>query len=120
MSEYKIQSIIFNKKILPEQNAKEWLKEHKYKVGKVESKSHYYRFRQISPAHISKQGYNKYKMQEIGNGIYLVLAFKCEKEKGGKLSVKHIKGFINNSYKKDADKNMDNWVLDKSLDNDYA
>jgi hypothetical protein len=59
-------------------------------------------------------------LNAINKGIYLVLAFKCEKEKGGKLSVKHIKGFINNSYKKDADENMDNWALDKSLSNDYA
>jgi len=36
------------------------------------------------------------------------LTFKGDKEKGGKLSVKHIKGFINNSYKKDADEKMDN------------
>ena len=48
------------------------------------------------------------------------LTFKGDKEKGGKLSVKHIKGFINNSYKKDADEKMDNQILDKFLSNDYA
>jgi hypothetical protein len=120
MADCKLQSIIFNKKSFTEQSASKWLKQNKIQNDKVDSKSHYYRFRQISPAHINKLGFNKYRMKEIGNGIYLVLALKGEKEEGGKLSVKHIKGFINNSYKKDADENIDNWALDKSLSNDYA
>ena len=36
----------------------------------------------------------------------MIIAFKGEKEEGRKLSVKHIKGFIKNSYKKEADEKL--------------
>ena len=92
----KIKSIVFNKNSFLESNAREWFKQNKYKISKVDSKSHYYKFKQLNPAYLKRRGFNEYEMKEVENGIYFILAFKGEKE-GGKLSVKHIKGFINNS-----------------------
>jgi len=68
MNTYKLQSIIFNKKQFTEQDAKHWLQTHKYKIGKVDTKTDYYRFRQISPSYINKQGYNKYYKKNVYSG----------------------------------------------------
>ena len=55
MSNSKIQSTVFNKKCFSEQAAREWLKQNKYKISKVYSKSQYYKFKQLNPAYLKKQ-----------------------------------------------------------------
>ena len=41
-------------------------------------------------------------------------------QKGGKLKVGHIKQFLKSSYDKQPTENIDDFILDKSLSNDYA
>ena len=64
-----------------------------------------------------KKQYNKAENKE--EFIADLVEFLDSKNKdtlfGGLLSVKHIKGLINNSYKKKADDNFDGWILDKEL-----
>lgn len=45
----KVQSIIFNKDKYSINDAKRWLREHKFKVEKVDETMDYYRFRQMAP-----------------------------------------------------------------------
>ena len=82
MSEYKIQSVLFNKnKYTPEQ-AEIWLKDHKFKLKKIDKTENYLRFRQYSPAYLKKLGYTEIRNQRIGKitdkepQIYLVLCYK--------------------------------------------
>jgi hypothetical protein len=73
---YKIQSVIFNKDKFNKKNSEKWLIDHKYKIKKVDITDNYLRYRQLSPSYIKKQGYDKYRNKDIGNGIILVIAYK--------------------------------------------
>lgn len=78
---YKIQSILFNKK-----NdltfCVYWLKYNNFKIEKVDETEHYYRFRQISPDTLRKQGYKKFitKLIDEDNDIKYIIAYKNENE----------------------------------------
>ena len=45
---------------------------------------------------------------------------KASYKKGGDLPVKHIQEFLRESYNKNAKENVDGYILDKDISNDYA
>lgn len=75
ISNYKIQSVIFNKKMFDKNNSIEWLKKHNYKFNKIDETKNYLRFRQINPSYIKKIGYNKYETIDLNNGVLLIGAY---------------------------------------------
>ena len=73
---YKIQSVLFNKnKISLEDSIKKVL-EMGYKVKKVDETKNLYRFRQIPPITLKKQGFTNYHNKKISPLITLVIAYK--------------------------------------------
>ena len=73
---YKIQSVLFDKNKISLEDASKWIIEHKYKIKKVDETKNLYRFRQIPPTTLKKQGYNVYRNLSITPIITLVLAYK--------------------------------------------
>ena len=74
---YKIVSIYIPKKHYTLENAKSFLKTHKYKINKIDDSEGYYKFQQLTSKTLRKYGYNDYKTKQLGNsGILLILAYK--------------------------------------------
>ena len=74
---YKIVSIYIPKKHYTLQNAKSFLKTHKYKINKIDDSEGYYKFQQLTSKTLRKYGYNDYKTKQLGkSGILLILAYK--------------------------------------------
>jgi hypothetical protein len=73
---YKVQSVLFNKKNMTLQKAIKWLIENNYKVKKVDETKSLYRFRQISPSVLAKEGYTNYRNHVLNENIILVLVYK--------------------------------------------
>jgi hypothetical protein len=73
---YKVQSVLINKNKINLSNATKWVLEKGYKVKKVDETKNLYRFRQIPPITLEKQGYNIYRNLVISPEITLVLAYK--------------------------------------------
>jgi hypothetical protein len=82
-SNYVVQSVIFKNEMFSVSKAKKWLKEHKYKVVKVDKTSGMLRFRQIDPMEVENMGYTEYRTKSLGNsGVELVLVYKPTKMMG--------------------------------------
>ena len=126
-----IQSVLFDNKTYTVAQAKEWLKNHKMKYGKVDKTENMLRFRQSNPVKSST-----YRTKQLPNGIALVLEYKdkmlgkalpskgeqksskfCERLKGHGLPVKEIQKFVEASYegKKGDTERIGNYELDKQL-----
>ena len=74
---YKIASIYIPNKHYILEDAKSFLKTHKYKINKVDDSEGYYKFQQLTPKTLKKYGYNDYKSKQLGKtGILLILAYK--------------------------------------------
>lgn len=76
MSDYKIQSVIFEKHIWRVEDAVEWLFANGFIVKKVDLTDNFIRFRQLSPSTLKNKGYNNYHNKKIGNGIEFVIVYK--------------------------------------------
>jgi hypothetical protein len=76
LKNYIVQSVIFDKSKYSIKTAKKWLKEKGYKSPKVDEEVNTFRFRQIPPAKVEKQGYTKYRNKQLKKGIILVLVYK--------------------------------------------
>lgn len=77
MEKYKLHTILINKK-MGITTANKWIIDHKYKIplkGVHETKN-YFRYRQISPETLIKNGYTKPKTIKINDNIYFVLYYK--------------------------------------------
>jgi hypothetical protein len=72
---YKVQSVLFNKKFYTLKKAVNWLLTNKYKVEKVDETENYFRFRQISPTILKREGYTIYRNKNINEHIILVLVY---------------------------------------------
>lgn len=66
-----IQSVKFPKDKFTVSEAKEWLKEHKFKYGKVDNRGKFYKFKQVNP-----NEFDNYTTNVLPNGIELIIAFK--------------------------------------------
>ena len=66
-----VQSIVFDKSEFTIKEAKKWLKQHNYKVSKVDKTETTLRFRQEDP-----NNYTEFRVKTLPGGIMLVLGFK--------------------------------------------
>ena len=74
---YKIASVYLPKKDYTLENAKSFLKQHGYKINKVDDENNYFKFRQLSPRTLKKYGYIDYRSKQLGkSGILLIIAYK--------------------------------------------
>jgi phage antirepressor YoqD-like protein len=73
---YKVQSVLFNKNKINLTQAIEWLEDNNYIIKKVDATKSLYRFRQINPSTLKKEGYTNYRNHKINDDIMLVLVYK--------------------------------------------
>ena len=73
---YKVQSVLFNNKKVKIPEAIEWLENNNYVVKKVDATKSLYRFRQINPSTLKKEGYNTFRNHKLNDNITLILAYK--------------------------------------------
>jgi hypothetical protein len=74
--ETKVQSIIFKKEFTSLKQARKWLKDHNFKDYGVDEKENTYRFRQIDPDELRKNGYTLFRTKKLDETISLIIAIK--------------------------------------------
>jgi hypothetical protein len=83
--DYKVQSVLFKRPNWTEQHACSWLAQNKFKNKGVDVKEDHFRFRQLNPSYIKKQGYTHFVTKTLPHGIDLIIAYK--ETKGGAFSL---------------------------------
>jgi hypothetical protein len=121
MSEYKIQSVILKKKYFSLEDAIQWVIEHGYKVKKIDETKKFYRFRQITPATLKKNGYTEFRTKKLDKEIDLIIAYHHlsggDRLIGGKLSVSNLQSLLKASYESNPPDNVNGFILDPALSN---
>jgi len=75
MSNYRTQSVLIPKAIFSLKEAEIFVNSH-FKLKKLDATEKYYRFRQLSPEYLKKQGFKILRNKMLDDGIILVLAYK--------------------------------------------
>jgi hypothetical protein len=77
MTEYKLQSIIFNKHLNTLEDVYNFITIHNYNIMKIDETKNYYRVRQLSPTKIKNEGYTEYieKTIDPNKDIKFVIAY---------------------------------------------
>lgn len=70
---YKIQSVLFEKEIYSLEQALSYLVRHNLTAKKVDITDRFYRFRQLSPETLKRQGYKKFRTINIKDGIEYII-----------------------------------------------
>lgn len=73
---YKLQSVLLSKAGFSLEDAVRWLVKNGFEVKKVDATEHFWRFRQLSPETLRKQGYNKIRTKEVAPNIKFILGYK--------------------------------------------
>jgi hypothetical protein len=73
---YKVQSVLFNRNKITAEKAIKWLIDNGFNVKKIDGTKNLWRFRQVSPASLRKEGYNNYRNHKINDDITFVIAYK--------------------------------------------
>jgi hypothetical protein len=72
---YRIQSVLFEKELFSLEQAVAYLVRHNMITKKVDITDKYYRFRQISPETLKRQGLNKFRTVHIKDGIEYIIGY---------------------------------------------
>lgn len=67
-----VQSVLFDRRLFNESQAREWLTKHGYCQYKIDIKPEHLRFRQYDPD--DKREY--YRTQRLPNGVELIIGYK--------------------------------------------
>lgn len=74
---YILQSVLLNRNRFTLSQAVKYMEIHNLKVKKVDETEHFYRFRQVAPSTLMKQGYNKMRTKVIVPGeVEFIFAYK--------------------------------------------
>lgn len=73
---YKIQSIVIKKPKYDLNEASNWIVRYGFELKKVDETKNTFRFRQLNPASLRKEGFNHYVNKPISDDISLVIAYK--------------------------------------------
>ena len=75
---YKVQSVLINKHKYTLREAENFIINAKFKLKKVDETKNEYRFRQLDPYYLWRQGYNKIITKKIGHksGVELIIYYK--------------------------------------------
>ena len=76
MSDYKVQSIVFEKDKIDLQEAFDWVVSHGDKVKKIDETETQYRFRQLNPDYLKRKGYTEFRTQKLNDVVSLIIAYK--------------------------------------------
>jgi hypothetical protein len=76
MSEYKVQSVVFNKDQISLDDAFDWLVVNGYKIKKSDETETQYRFRQLEPSYLKRKGFTEYRTKQLNDVVSLVLVYK--------------------------------------------
>jgi hypothetical protein len=68
-----VQSIVIPKDLMSRKKATEWVAEHFGPVRKIDESVNMYRFRQVSPLTLKRQGLKRYITETLPNGVMLVI-----------------------------------------------
>jgi len=71
-------------------------------------------------AHLIVANPDEFKPLQKKRAHFYINILENSKLKGGKVSVKHLQKFFTNSYSKNPEQNIDNYLLDEALTNDTA
>lgn len=75
MSEYKVQSVIFDKYKITLDDCFDWLIEHGYKIKKSDETDTQFRFRQLEPSYLKRQGFTEYRTIQLNDIVSLILVY---------------------------------------------
>lgn len=74
---YKVQSVLIKKINNNDlQTSANWIVNNGFKLEKVDSTKHYFRFRQQNPALLRREGYNHFITKPLSNDVSLIIAYK--------------------------------------------
>jgi len=74
---YKVQSVIIKKVNGNDlQKSANWIVQNGFQLKKVDETKNTFRFRQLNPANLRKEGYNHYINKPISNDVSLIIAYK--------------------------------------------
>ena len=76
MSDYKVQSIVFEKDMIHLQEALDWVVSHGDKVKKIDETDTQYRFRQLDPTYLKRKGFTEYRTKKLNEIVSLILVYK--------------------------------------------
>lgn len=76
MSNYKIQSILFDKDKINFEEAVDWIIHHGDKIKHVDETDTQFRFRQLSPIYLKRIGYNKYVTKRLNDTVSFIIVYK--------------------------------------------
>ena len=76
MSEYKVQSIVFEKDMIDFQEALDWVISHGDKVKKIDETDTQFRFRQLDPNYLKRRGYTEYRTKRLNDVVSLIIAYR--------------------------------------------
>jgi len=76
MSEYKVQSIVFEKDMIDFQGALDWVIAHGDKVKKIDETDTQFRFRQLDPNYLKRRGYTEFRTKRLNDVVSLILAYQ--------------------------------------------
>lgn len=76
MSEYRVQSVIFEKDKIGLQEAIDWVVSHSDKVKKIDETDTQYRFRQLDPNYLKRKGFTIFRTKKLNDIVSLILAYK--------------------------------------------
>jgi hypothetical protein len=76
MSDYKVQSIVFEKDKIDLQEAFDWVVSHGDKVKKIDETETQYRFRQLNPDYLKRKGFTQFRTQKLNDVVSLILVYK--------------------------------------------
>ena len=73
---YKLQSVLFLKQGHNLEDVVRWLLKNGFDVKKIDATMHYWRFRQVNPSLLRKEGYTKMRTKDITPTIKYIFAYK--------------------------------------------
>jgi hypothetical protein len=75
-TDYKVQSIVFEKDMIGFQEALDWVVAHGDKVKKIDETETQYRFTQLDPNYLKRRGYTEYRTKRLNDVVSLILAYR--------------------------------------------
>lgn len=74
---YKIQSVLLNKNYYTLKEATKFIVDNKFKIKKVDETNNWYRFRQVAPSSMKRDGYTKLRTKVIlPELIQIIIGYK--------------------------------------------
>lgn len=81
MTNYKVQSIIFDKDQIDFEEALDWITCHGDKIKHIDETDTQYIFRQLSQKYLKSIGYTNYKTKRLNEVVSLIIVYKRNQTK---------------------------------------